>query len=145
MKSRKIMFVVSMLVCVAAFSPLAAQADWVTCTVDQAGPFGTNETTSDSRIFLTAVDPPGAWPGSPASYSIRASQAMATPYLPRSRFPQCPQAWVGFGELTAGWKWPHSKQVRMRSPGQGWFRRSNPEGEIGHSGQGRKFNAVLIP
>jgi hypothetical protein len=44
MKSRKIMFVVSMLVCVAAFSPLAAQADWVTCTVDQAGPFGTNET-----------------------------------------------------------------------------------------------------
>ena len=63
MKSRKIMFVVSMLVCVAAFSPLAAQADWVTCTVDQAGPFGTNETTSDSRIFLTAVDPPGAWAG----------------------------------------------------------------------------------
>jgi hypothetical protein len=63
MKTRKAIFVLFMLGCLAAFSAVAANADWVTCTVDQVGPCGTNA-RSGSRIFLTAVDPPNAWEGS---------------------------------------------------------------------------------
>ena len=63
MKTRKAIVVLAMVGCLAAFSAVAAQADWVTCMVDQVGPFGTNETTSGSRFFLTVVDPPGAWAG----------------------------------------------------------------------------------
>lgn len=66
MKTRKAIFVLFMVGCMAAFSALAANADadWVTCTVDQVGPTGTTEGTSGSRIFLTAVDPADAWVGS---------------------------------------------------------------------------------
>lgn len=53
-----------MLGCLAAFSAMAAHAAWVICTVDQVGPNGTNEATSGSRVFLTAVDPADAWVGS---------------------------------------------------------------------------------
>lgn len=64
MKTGKAVFVLLLLGCMAAFSPTAAQAEWVTCMVDQVGPLGTDEATSGSRIYLTAVDPPGAWEGS---------------------------------------------------------------------------------
>ncbi len=63
MKTRKAIFVLFMLGCLAAFFAMAANADWVICTVDQVGPYGTTE-RSGSIIFLTAVDPQNAWVGS---------------------------------------------------------------------------------
>lgn len=64
MKTGKPVFVLLMLGCLAALAAPAAQADWVLCTVDQVGPHGATEGTGGSRIYLTAVDPPGAWEGS---------------------------------------------------------------------------------
>ncbi|RJR42625.1 MAG: hypothetical protein C4567_07130 [Deltaproteobacteria bacterium] len=64
MRTRKAMFILFMVGCLAAFSAVAAQAAWITCTVDQVGPSGTNVDTSGCRIFLTAVDPADAWVGS---------------------------------------------------------------------------------
>ncbi|RJR40959.1 MAG: hypothetical protein C4567_10195 [Deltaproteobacteria bacterium] len=64
MKTRKAIFVLLILGCLTAFSAIGANAAWVTCTVDQVGPLGTNVDTSGARIFLTAVDPADAWVGS---------------------------------------------------------------------------------
>jgi hypothetical protein len=66
MKTRKAIFVLLMVGCLAAFSAMAANAaiSWVICTIDQVGPSGTTEATSGSRIFLTAVTPANAWVGS---------------------------------------------------------------------------------
>jgi len=64
MKTRKAIVVLVVIGCLAAFAAPAARADWILCTVDQVGPTGTTEGASGSRIYLTAVDPPGAWVGS---------------------------------------------------------------------------------
>jgi len=63
-KTKKVILVLLMFGCLGTFSAVAAQADWVISTIDQVGPYGINETTSGSRIFLTAVNPADAWPGS---------------------------------------------------------------------------------
>ncbi len=65
MKAKKAISLLAAAFCLLALFAVNADAalSWVTCTVDQAGPYGLVEGTSGSRVYLTDVSG-AAWAGS---------------------------------------------------------------------------------
>jgi hypothetical protein len=71
MKTRKAIIVLLVVGCLTALSSLEAAAVWLTCTVDQAGPNGTDITD----VYLTDTAATPEWGG--ASKKCRISSTLA--------------------------------------------------------------------